>query len=378
MIDRFAHCDAFGVRATDQTVWTFLRVEDVDGLVGWGESTLNGVEAGVCEASRQIAARLLNSPADLGHDLMAQVGATAGDMASVAVTCAFDQALWDIKGQRDGHPIHALLGPALRTLIPIYANINRRTRDRSPQGFAASARQAVTNGFNAIKIAPFDGVRPGEAMLIAGGIERAAAVRDAVGPDVQLLVDCHWRFDEPNAIFALDALSELDLYWFECPIAEEASQYPALRRLRDHSNRRGVKLAGCEMEVGLNGFRPFIDLGLYDVLMPDVKYAGGLKEFYRIAEYAAERDIAIAPHNPSGPVSHVASLHVSAGAPGFLMLEHQYEESAVFQEIVVGPLPPMTAGASTPPSAAGLGIDLNPHKLVPLAEFLSTEERAVH
>lgn len=364
--------DAWAVRASAQTAWVFLRAVDAAGVAGWGEATLNGSEAGLAAAFTRIAARMRGVAAEPRQDPLGAAGVAPGDRPGAAIASALDQALWDIAARRAGRSLHTLFGGDAGVSVPLYANVNRRTADRRPEGFAASALKAVADGYDTIKIAPFDEVRPGRSDGIEQGVARAAAVREAIGAGRRLFVDCHWRFDEANAGIALDRLAALGIDWFECPVAETPANYPALRRLRERANALGAKLAGCETETGLDGFRPYVDRGLYDVLMPDVKYAGGFAEFRRTAAYAAANGIRIAPHNPSGPIAHVASLQVCAGLPGFMTLEHQYDESPMFTEIVLGSLPRTVGGLSALPGGPGLGIALDVDKLTPLARFVAT------
>jgi galactonate dehydratase len=332
---------------------------------------LSGAEADLGRAARRLGPRIIGAPCDPRFDGMAIVGAEPADKVVAAFVSALDHSLWDIEGQRQNRPLHALLGPQRSTAVPLYANINRRTIDRSPAGFAESARRAVADGYTAIKIAPFDDVRPGSDAGIDDGVARAKAVRDAIGPGRDLLVDCHWRFDEANARTTLDRLAQLKLYWFECPLIERPENFVALGRLRKQANALGIRLAGCEMETGFESFRRFVDIGAYDVLMPDVKYVGGLAEMLRIAAYAAANGVAVAPHNPSGPISHAVSLHISAVAPGFLTLEHQYDESPAFTSIVAGAMPPQRAGVAALPDRPGLGIALAPAALASLDSLIA-------
>jgi galactonate dehydratase len=370
MSGRLRAIDAFAARASAKTVWVFVRATGDEGHIGWGEATWSGHESELAAAF----ARLL--PAELGAPAEPRDGAPpAGDFADAAIRSALDQALWDIAARKTGRPLREALGPDLRDSIALYANVNRRTIDRSPDGFAASAARAVASGFDTIKIAPFDGVVPGGSEGVALGLARVAAARAAIGPARALYVDCHWRFDEAGAAAILDPLSRIGIAWFECPIAEAPSAIPALKRLRARANGAGAVLAGCEMEVGLAGVRPYIDQGAYDVVMPDAKYAGGLAEFRRIAAHAAAHGVAVAPHNPSGPICHLASVHLCAGLQGFRILEHQYDESPVFDAIADRAIPRARAGALALPDGPGLGAALDPAKLVPLEAFLAGEEK---
>jgi galactonate dehydratase len=361
--------DGHAARASAKTIWVFVHVRDSDGNSGWGEATLAGQEGDLAAALSPLAAQLCGTSAHPCDNPLDRCGVRRTDRAGAAIASALDQALWDAAGRREGRPMRDLIGTTVRDTIPLYANINRRTVDRTPAGFAASARKAIADGFETVKIAPFDAVRPGSGENVAEGIARAAAVRSEIGPTRRLFVDCHWRFDLANASIALDALAELGVTWFECPLPEHPENFEGLRQLRAQANRLGAVLAGCETETALEGFRPFIDAGTYDVLMPDIKYAGGMVEFRRTADYAATRGMKVAPHNPSGPVSHVASLQLCATLPGMMILEHQYDESPVFSSILLDSLPLTHQGNSALPAGPGLGISLDAGKLISLSEL---------
>jgi galactonate dehydratase len=361
--------DGHAVRASSKTIWVFVRICDSEGHIGWGEATLAGQETELAAALVPVAERLWGTSAHPNDYPIERCGVRRADRAGAAIASAIDQALWDAAGRRSGRTMREVIGKPVLDMIPLYANINRRTLDRTPDGFAASARKAIADGFDTVKIAPFDGVRPGSDENVSAGIARAAAVRTEIGPTRRLFVDCHWRFDLVNASRALDALAELGISWFECPLPEHPENFDGLRQLRAKSNRLGAVLAGCETESALEGFRPFIDAGTYDVLMPDIKYAGGMTEFRRTAEYAAIHGIKVAPHNPSGPVSHVASLQLCSTLPGMTILEHQYDESPVFASILADRLPRTRNGSSELPIGAGLGITLDAGKLFPLSEL---------
>lgn len=136
---------------------------------------------------------------------------------------------------------------------------------------------------------------------------------------------------------------------------------PALKRLRERANRHGMRLAGGENGVGREAFDPFLHQGAYDVLMPDIKYVGGFAEMHAVADMAARHNVAIAPHNPSGPVAHAASLHACAGLAGFTRLEMQFNESPLFDALVHPALARPVAGRATLPDLPGLGIALAPN-----------------
>jgi len=354
----------FSARISPKTVWTFVRARDSEGREGWGEATLAGQAAAVEAHVERLAHQRIGSPVI--------TGTTTPDtesMAQAAAISAVDQAMWDLHAQAQSKTLAEALGAPRRTTIELYANINRGTTDRSPHAFALRALDAANRGFDAIKIAPFDDVTPEIAESAAGrhaiaaGVERVAAVRAAIGPQRALLVDCHWRFTESAARDVLRELEPLQLYWFECPLPEMPTMLPALRRLRSQANAAGVQLAGCESMTGLAHFESFLDAGVYDVIMPDVKYAGGLAEMLRIAEAAEVRGAVCSPHNPSGPIAHLHSVHVSAVLPTIPFLEFQYGESPLFFDIVDGVMPDPNGGRSALPSGPGLGVALDVAKL---------------
>jgi galactonate dehydratase len=219
-------------------------------------------------------------------------------------------------------------------------------------------------GFDSLKIAPFDEVTPevcasgkGAAAMRAG-LARIAAAREAAGPARRLMVDCHWRFDEATAAQLIDAVAEHTLHWIECPLPETTANIPALVRLRHRATARGIRLAGMEEGVGFASFRPFCEAGCYDVMMPDVKYIGGLRQMLYCASELARYGVEISPHNPSGPIAHAASLHASAAMSAFDMLELQFDESPLFHGLVGGALPEPRGGGSAVPEAPGLGVRL--------------------
>ncbi|HEX2556439.1 MAG TPA: mandelate racemase/muconate lactonizing enzyme family protein [Microvirga sp.] len=350
------------LRVTPKTLWTFIVLRTAGGLTGTGEATLTGRESGLAATAARWRGAWIGEP--VAPDL---TGRTTGcaSLVEAAVASAFDQALWDILAQSRGERLAQTLGGLHRERVPLYANINRGTLDRSPAGFAASARRALAHGYDAFKIAPFDELAPAleDRVFDRGlerGLERIAAVREAIGPSRDLMVDCHWRFTETSAARMIAAVSAHGLYWVECPLPETADNLAALKRLRGLANARGMRLAGCEEGIRTDGFAPFLEAGAYDVMMPDVKYVGGLHEMLRIADRLRAHGVAVSPHNPSGPVCHAASLHVCAAVPVLDRLEVQFDETPLFAALAGGALPVPKAGVSPLPDAVGLGIALDP------------------
>ena len=346
---------------TDKTVWTFVEVETSDGRVGTGEATLGGRQDALRACFERWRPEHLGRPASVAS--LPASWRESGDLAQTAVACGLDQALWDIEAQRAGKSVAALLATEPLSEVAVYANVNRRTTDRTPEGFAASAGLARAAGFDAVKIAPFDRLTPAtpaaEARrLLADGLARIAAVRQAIGRDARLLVDCHWRLGPETANQLLAEAEALGLYWIECPFPEETPEFARIRQFRARANGKGIRTAGCELRTGVAGFAPFLEAGLYDVIMPDVKYAGGLATVLEIAELAERSGVACSPHNPSGPICHGHSVQVSAAVSGFLILEMQFDETPLFDEIVAGDSFRPSAGRIRVPDRPGLGVSL--------------------
>ncbi len=325
---------------------------------------MEGHEAAVNKAIDRLIAILPGAPAAPSRcrplNLLSTLGRTPQDYTALS---ALDQALWDAQGQREARGVAALLTDAPRP-VRLYANINRGIAERSPEGFAEAARAALAAGYSMIKIAPFDGLdwregrRADTAALYGAGIERIAAVRDTIGSQAELAVDCHWRFDSSSATQLIQDLRPMNLYWLECPLPEPRDNVPTLRHLRGLCAAAGMRLAGLENANGLAATQPFLAGGAYDVIMPDVKYAGGIFELLRIALAAEMNDVLCSPHNPTGPICHAASLHVAAAIANCPVLEHQFNETPLFDAIVGNRFGALTDGLATPPPGPGFGVPL--------------------
>jgi galactonate dehydratase len=289
-----------------------------------------------------------------------QMAKLDGGRIAHTVLSAVEQALWDILGQQLGVPINTLLGGALRKRVRLYANINRHVRERTPQGFARAATQAVAEGFGAIKLAPFDElkqrdhIRSGPQAAWRAGVERVAAVRRAIGDDIELAVDCHSRMEASEALVVGQALADCNLFWYEEPI-----QHDQIADLARITQTVAMPTAAGETLFGLEGFRPFLNQRVVDVLMPDVKHAGGLMETRNIAEAARLQDLLVAPHNPSGPVASVASGQVCSVLRNFSILEYAWGEVDWRADLLL-PREPIVDGYLLLSDAPGLGHRLNP------------------
>ncbi len=361
---RIAEAELQLLQITAKTIWAFLRLEADDGRIGWGEATIPNDVSGLRQAAAAWVPALRGQPAT--PTLADRFRRTGTALTEAALVSSLDMALLDLEGQAQGRPIHALLGGAVRQHVPLYANINRRTVERTPQAFAASARAAIPAGYTSFKLAPFDEITPERcadgdiAVDLQHGLDRIAATREAIGPAATLRVDCHWRFDSKNAALMIDACRDFALDWIECPLRETPDAAATIATLRKRAAGHGCRLAGLETETSPAAFEPYLQAGSYDVIMPDVKYLGGLAGFQELAASAARQGAVVAPHNPTGPVCHAASLHVSAVLPELDSLEVQFDETPLFDELVGGPVSAVVGGAAALPAGPGLGVAIDP------------------
>jgi galactonate dehydratase len=366
---RITSFELIPVRASARTVWLTVRLRTDAGLTGLGEAS---DAFGFANTTRQDAAQmertlrrffaLVQDRSPLGIGAYRTRGipmAAKGGLVAATAFSAIEQALWDLAGKALDVPTHTLFGGAVRSSVPCYANVNRATSPRTPAGFAAAARAAVADGFKAVKAAPWDGFPPAGSSAkaietaVEVGIDSTAAMRQAIGPDIELMVDCHSFFDVAMAERVAKRLEPQRLRWYEEPVPpERTDETLAIRR------RISQPMAGGEVLFGIAGFAPLIKTRAVDVIMPDVKHCGGLLELVRIAAVADSNGVAVAPHNPSGPVSTLASLHACVVLENVSFLEYQWGEVAWRGELL-NPPERFAAGALVVPDRPGLGVELN-------------------
>lgn len=364
-MNTLARIETHVLNVSPKTNWVFLSVTDNTGAVGWGEATLTGWEPMLLAAVRHMSGDWLGLTLTQAAAQLRASPQLPGGLVANTVVSATLQAVASLMAAEQQVAPHAVLGVAHRSKVGLYANINRATLVRTPQGFVDTAVRAQAQGFAAFKAAPFDGLTPAlcgtpeGADRIRHGIDCMLALRDALGPTARLMVDCHWRFTESAALQTLKDLAPARLHWFECPVPETHAHWPATRRLRAAANAQGVLLAAAETQVGLAAFQTLFDEGLYDVVMPDIKYCGGPWEMLRIAKRAADHGVQFSPHNPSGPVCTWHSLQVASVAPECDMLELQFDESPLYDEVLQAWALGATSGQATVPITPGFAPTMN-------------------
>lgn len=338
--------------------WLFVEVETDSGLIGVGEASQNRLDSGVVAQLATLAARYVGrNPLDLIEEQVQTLRRVDVHRILFAATSALEQAVWDLAGQILGVPVYQLLGGSVRDRIRLYANIEVATRSKTPEEYAERAQMAVRQGFSAVKLNPFRPSyareRPSWRETLDLAVERVAMVRQAIGPDIDLLVDFLFTQDLRGAQHAAERMSEYDLFWIEEPFPLDD---PVL--LAQFRASIATRLAGGEQLCGRSAFRPLLEAGAFDVLMPDVKWIGGILEAKKVAAWAEIYDVAIAPHNMSGPVATAASVHLAATLPNFLILEYCWGATPWRDELVNGS-EIVVDGHIPLPTAPGLGITLN-------------------
>jgi galactonate dehydratase len=355
----------FEVDASARGNWLFVVIDTDSGIQGVGEASQSGNDELVGVCLRQLGERIEGADPtqpEVVWELTAGASdvfsGTSGRVGATAIS-AIDQAMWDIAGKAADLPAWSLLGGRRRERVRCYANLNRGTTDRSPEGFARQAQAAVAAGFRAVKATPFDEVRAahqdrdGLWSDVEKGLARLRATREAIGGDIDLLVDCHCRFDLPLALRVAEAVKPLDLFWFEEAVPRD--QIQANAHITAHS---GQITAGGESFFGRAEFERYVNQQAVHILMPDVKHAGGMTECRRIAHQAQVHQVSVAPHNPAGPVSTMAGVHVAATIPNFLILEWAFGE-VPWRGDLLKPAEIVEDGYLTVPSTPGLGFELD-------------------
>jgi galactonate dehydratase len=353
------------LHVSSKTNWSFVCVRLSDSDSAWGEASLNAWEPMLRGAVELLGSRLRGLALEEARAALGVSPHAPGGLVYASAVSAAQQALLELTARARRQSWQAPLGPLRRQRVRAYANINRATLDRTPAGFVATARRAASQGFTAFKAAPFDGLTPALCASAQGrqhmrhGIDCLLALRDAIGPDARLMVDCHWRFDEMSALQTLQALAPARLHWFECPLPETPAHWPAIQAVHHAARDHGVLLAAAETQIGVAGFAPLFEAGLYDVVMPDVKCCGGPWEMLRIAERASDAGVQFSPHNPTGPIASLHSLNVAAVAPECDMVELQFDESPLFEQLTPGTHPALIDGRFAAPTQTALRVEPN-------------------
>tara|TARA_B100000745_G_scaffold68921_2_gene41070 strand:- start:1085 stop:2269 length:1185 start_codon:yes stop_codon:yes gene_type:complete len=348
--------------------FVFVQIDTDEGITGWGEITNYPGNVGnraIQKYTSEIKDFLVGKDPTRIEEIWARTFRlftyTGTRGATTAAMSGIDIALWDIFGKSLNLPIYKLLGGAVRESIPLYTHppepgldIELARRD---------AKEIVASGHTAFKMDPMMhslhggniGFLDGE--ISAEGAERAeqitAEVRDAVGPNIEILIDAHGRFNVPTAIDLANRLEPYGIHWFEEPVPVES--YHALQQVRDSTN---VRISVGERLHTRFEFVPIFENNLADYVMPDVTWTGGISELKKISTMAEAYYIPVSPHDASGPINIMAGAHVSATIPNFYKLETMRYELSGYNPLIDIPLD-IRKGHLYLSEKPGLGINLD-------------------
>jgi galactonate dehydratase len=343
--------------------WIFVKVEtDHDGLYGWGEATLEwktkGVVGAIDDVSRLIAGE---DPLRIEHlyQIMYRQYFWKVGIEGMTAISGIEQALWDIKGKWLNVPVYELLGGRVRDRVRVYNHLGggqmkSMYESTEPQEFAERALIVVAAGYTALKFMAVPRTEPVEGLRSVRYAESLVrAVREAVGPDVDLMVDLHARTLPPMAIQYCRAFEPYGLLFFEepCPTEDIEATAQVTRQSR-------IPIATGERLVGRHQFRELFEKRACHVIQPDLSHCGGLWEARKIAAMAEIYSMAVAPHNPNGPIATAAVVHFALATPNWLIQEAISDDVSWRNEVITNPIE-VVDGYIAPPTRPGLGIDVD-------------------
>jgi len=351
------------VRVSQKTTWLFLEVKFSDGGVGFGEASYFGQETAVVADAQHVSQVVTTEKLLAFEPALARFRTSQNSKSMACVLSALEQAMLSVMAQKASLSVSVMLGGNQRQSVPVYANINRGVVDRSPKGFAAAALAAQHLGYQAVKLAPFDGLRWNETevdsqeKLLLAGVARVAAVRAAIGEDCRLLIDCHWRFDMKMAMRAVAMLSEFNPYWLEDLVDTDQIDGVELRHLRDIAHSKDILVAGGENIWTMKDALTLLGKGGLDVMLPDLRQTGILQA-RSILDVAAAHGVMTSLHNPAGPVLDAMSVQMAAVLPDFVILEKQVNESPIYNALIETPIV-LHDGSLQVPNLPGSGVQVS-------------------
>lgn len=348
-------CDAYRMN------WVFVKMITDSGIHGVGEATLEYHELSVAKAIEEIGANFIGKDphaVEAFSHYAYRDSYWQGGAVIMSALAAIEMAMWDIKGKDLGVPVYQLLGGKLRDRIPCYANAWFASA-KTPEQFAARAKEALKLGFTGLKWDPFGAAWQSVSREeLRFTMDCVAAVREAVKDNALLLIEGHGRFDVPTAVRIGKALEKFDIHWFEEPVPP--NDFEGLAEVR---KRVGVAVAAGERICNRFHFKTFFNMGCADFVQPDVSHVGGIGELRKIAALAETYHLPVCPHNPSGPVANAAALQVAASCPNLYLLETMASDVPTRSKIARETLR-LENGQMIIPDAPGLGVDIDEEEIV--------------
>jgi galactonate dehydratase len=340
----------------ERRVFCFVKVEtDQPGLIGWGEASLEGKPRAVAGCIQDMEPMIVGEdPRNVEYcwQILYRSGFWRLGVIGLSALSGIDQALWDIKGKELGRPVYELLGGKVRDKVRMYTHFGGGT----PEAMAADALAKVEKGWTAVKTVPVPITRIVDGPPVLAQAEAGLrAVREAVGEGVDILLDMHGRVTPQMAIQYARRFEPFTPLFMEEPAqAENPAAMAAVARATT------IPIATGERLFTKWGFREILEQGAASLLQPDTCHAGGISEMRRIAAYADVYYAGIAPHNPYGPVSTAACIHLDFATPNFVIQEMVDPDVAPISmiELVVEPLA-VVNGYIFPPDKPGLGVEVD-------------------
>ena len=337
--------------------YVYVKVSTDQGIHGWGEAYSAGPDEATAATVRDFKDWLVGKdPRNVEYLWATMYNFTRfpGGLVVNAAISGIEHALWDIAGKAAGLPVYMLLGGKYRDKVRVYQSAGGRT----PQQLAASARQLIAKyGYTAIKSAPHpmgSQSMPYNAVTRAAA-ERSEALRQAVGPDVDLCFDAHATLWEPYRAFQMtEALKPARPLFLEEPLRME--NIDALAALRHKS---GIPIATGECLYTKFEFRELLVKQAADIIQPDICLAGGILEQKKIAAIAEAHYVMVAPHNPLGPLATLVNVHFAASTPNFLILEYHPDDEQARKDLVAGDPILVKDGYLPIPDKPGWGYEMN-------------------
>jgi len=348
--------------------WVFVKVlTDQPGLWGWGEATLEWHTRAVVGAIEDIATLLVGEDPTrveyLWQMMYRQHFWHANGIIRATALSGIDLALWDIVGKVHGVPCHRLWGGPVRDYVRLYCHLGGgRMEDfytvdpADAPRFAELAATAVEDGFKAFKCMASPPTMPVEGLRPVRYLEAClAAMRDAVGDTIDIMVDCHARHSPRMGLILAKAAEPFGLYWFEEPCWPES-----VAGLAEIQRAVTTPIATGERLISQHAFVDVLEKRACSILQPDITHCGGLSEARRIAAMAEAYRVALAPHNPQGPVSTAASLELGFATPSYIICETVHLDVPWRSDVVSEGFTVETEGRIVRPSQRpGLGIEIN-------------------
>jgi len=352
--------------------WIFVKViTDQPGLWGWGEATLEWHTRAVVGAVEDISQLLIGEdPRRIEHlwQMMYRQHFWHGNgvVRGTAIS-GIDIALWDILGKIHGVPCHELWGGRVRDYIRLYCHLGGgkmedfyQTRPDDAKRFGELAIEAVEEGFTAFKSMAVPETMPLEGLVPIRYAEACVkSMREAVGDEIDIMVDCHARPSPLMGMQFAKALEPYGLYFFEEPCWPETMDDLALIQ-----RAVATPIASGERLITVHAFRELLEKRAVSVIQPDITHCGGLSEVRKIAAMAEAYRVAVAPHNPQGPVSTAASIEFGFATPMYSICESVHQDVPWREDVVSEGFSVERKGRIVRPSTRpGLGIEIDENEI---------------